>query len=159
MCWRGWHGILVLRPHALLSHAGEDYISFYALTAYPHNIQLSHQPQLRDLPKMLLSKAEEDWRGQLRALRHAEWLIRASPDELPQYAGAAAWLVGHTYSQAVGLCAMAAIPSLAGQIAWNTDDMPASCQSLLSLWGALQHRKLPAALLAREPAQTAVAPV
>lgn len=36
---------------------------------------------------MLLSKAEEDWRGQLRALRHAEWLIRAAPDELPQYAG------------------------------------------------------------------------
>lgn len=38
---------------------------------------------------MLLSKAEEDWRGQLRALRHAEWLIRAAPDELPQYAGGA----------------------------------------------------------------------
>lgn len=36
---------------------------------------------------MLLSKAEEDWRGQLRALRHAEYLIRAAPDELPQYAG------------------------------------------------------------------------
>lgn len=44
--------------------------------------------QLRDLPKMLLSKAEEDWRGQLRALRHAEYLIRAAPDELEQYAGA-----------------------------------------------------------------------
>lgn len=36
---------------------------------------------------MLLSKAEEDWRGQLRALRHAEYLIRAAPDELPAYAG------------------------------------------------------------------------
>jgi hypothetical protein len=45
--------------------------------------------QLRDLPKMLLSKAEEDWRGQLRALRHAEYLIRAAPDELAAYAGVA----------------------------------------------------------------------
>jgi hypothetical protein len=44
---------------------------------------------------MLLSKAEEDWRGQLRALRHAEYLIRAAPDELEQYAGgwvAVRWL-------------------------------------------------------------------
>ena len=37
---------------------------------------------------MLLSKAEEDWRGQLRALRQAERLIRAAPDELELYAGA-----------------------------------------------------------------------
>ena len=54
-----------------------------------------HVLQLRDLPKMLLSKAEEDWRGQLRALRHAEYLIRAAPDELEQYAGgwvAVRWL-------------------------------------------------------------------
>ncbi|PSC76828.1 telomere length regulation TEL2-like protein [Micractinium conductrix] len=52
--------------------------------------------QLRDLPKMLLSKAEEDWRGQLRALRHAEYLIRAAPDELPQYAVPLARALVHT---------------------------------------------------------------
>lgn len=51
-------------------------------------------PQLRDLPKMLLSGAEQDWRGQLRALRHAEYLIRAAPDELEQYAGGGGWLAG-----------------------------------------------------------------
>lgn len=38
---------------------------------------------------MLLGKAEADWKGQLRALRHAEYLVRAAPDELEQYAGGA----------------------------------------------------------------------
>lgn len=49
--------------------------------------RLASSRQLRDLPKLLLSGAEADWRGQLRALRHAEHLIRAAPDELSQYAG------------------------------------------------------------------------
>ncbi len=44
--------------------------------------------QLRDLPKAL-AKGDEDWKGMLRALRHGEALIRAVPDELETYAGAA----------------------------------------------------------------------
>eukprot|EP00887_Chlorella_sp_A99_P006750 scaffold3.g6750.t1 len=43
--------------------------------------------QLRDLSRMLLSQAEKDWRGQLRALRALEPLVRAAPDELEHYAG------------------------------------------------------------------------
>ncbi len=65
-------------------HCAASRSSFYLQPLHAHAL---HPPQLRDLPKMLLSGAEQDWRGQLRALRHAEYLIRAAPDELEQYAG------------------------------------------------------------------------
>ena len=57
---------------------------------------LRSQLQLRDLSKMLLASAEkeQDWRGQLRALREAEVLIRAAPDELEHYSGEAGRWVG-----------------------------------------------------------------
>ena len=74
--------LLPTRWHALSSPSLPPYLSL--CQAPPPHLPT----QLRDLPKMLLSKAEEDWQGQLRALRHAEYLIRAAPDELPQYAGA-----------------------------------------------------------------------
>lgn len=42
--------------------------------------------QLRDLVSMLRN-GEKDWKGQLKALRCAEALVRAAPDELEQYGG------------------------------------------------------------------------
>jgi hypothetical protein len=115
---------------------------------------------------MLLSKAEEDWRGQLRALRHAEYLIRAAPDELEQYAGGWAvvrWLqacralVGSAQGQQVayvaaeaGKCCLPTLPRLGGcahtHPAVSSDAL--ACATALSpdavpLARALVHTKVP----------------
>ncbi len=42
--------------------------------------------QLRDVAAALRRGEGDDWKGQARALRHAEALVRAAPDELPLYA-------------------------------------------------------------------------
>jgi hypothetical protein len=51
--------------------------------------------QLRDLIHML-QRADSDWKGQLQAIRSAEVLIRAAPDELPLHAEPLARALLHT---------------------------------------------------------------
>ena len=52
--------------------------------------------QLRDVIS-LLRNSEKDWKGQLKALRSAEALIRAAPDELDLYGGVLLQLSGDIY--------------------------------------------------------------
>ncbi|KAL4458913.1 hypothetical protein ABPG75_013778 [Micractinium tetrahymenae] len=98
--------------------------------------------QLRDLPKLLLSGAEQDWRGQLRALRHAEYLIRAAPDELAQYAVSLARALIH-----------AKVPG------WMDEEMPPPAQGGPALSANTQRFRDVVSLLvgAPEPAGLALA--